>query len=173
MNPSEPKAFALRVRVPDRLVSTLYSTTASDINGMQSLTVNGEAMTPVVEDGYAVITREWKAGDTVAFELPMKPYRVKAIDQVAADRGRVAIKYGPLVYNVETADKNLLYNAAAGGPDSNVLPQDAPLTTDWKPELLGGVVVINGKWSDGSALTAVPNFARENRGGRSIVWVRD
>jgi DUF1680 family protein len=172
VNPASPKMFALRVRIPNRTVSTLYSTT-SDVNGMQSLSVNGQALTPVVEDGYAVIAREWKAGDTVRFELPMLPYRVKAIDRVAADRGRVAIKFGPLVYNVEAADNNLLYDAAQGGPDGNVLASDSALTTEWKPELLGGVVVVKGQWTNGSALTAVPNFARDNRGGRSIVWMRD
>jgi DUF1680 family protein len=172
VNPASPKTFSLRVRIPDRTVSTLYSTT-SNVNGMQALAVNGQPMTPVVEDGYAVISREWKAGDTVTFELPLTPYRVKAIQQVAADRGRVAIKCGPLVYTVESADKNLLYDASQTGPDVKVLADNAPLTTEWQPHLLGGVMVIKGQWSDGSPLLAIPNFARNNRGGRSMIWVRD
>ncbi len=71
---------------------------------MTSIAVNGAPVDPKIENGYAVITRNWKAGDKINFELPMKPQRVKAIEQVAADRGLVAVKYGPLVYNFEAAD---------------------------------------------------------------------
>ena len=50
---------------------------------------------------------------------------------------------------------------------------DAPLTTEWKPDLLGGVVVIHGTLADGKPFTAIPYYARGNRGGRSVVWIRD
>ena len=30
-----------------------------------------------------------------------------------------------------------------------MLPPDAPLTTEWRPDLLGGVTVIRGKFADG------------------------
>jgi hypothetical protein len=42
---------------------------------------------------------------------------------------------------------------------------DAPLRAEWRPDLLGGVVVVKGKWADGSELLAVPNYARMNRVG--------
>ena len=42
---------------------------------------------------------------------------------------------------------------------------DAPLHAEWKPDLLGGVMVIEGNWSDGSKLVAIPNYARMNRVG--------
>jgi uncharacterized protein len=35
------------------------------------------------------------------------------------------------------------------------------------------VMTIRGKLADGSPLLAIPNFARNNRGGRSVVWIRD
>jgi hypothetical protein len=34
-------------------------------------------------------------------------------------------------------------------------------------------MVLNGTFADGSPMIAIPNYARENRGGRSIVWIRD
>jgi hypothetical protein len=43
------------------------------------------------------------------------------------------------------------------------LPSGAPLSTEWKPDQLGGVVVITGAFADGSPMTAIPNFARYNR----------
>jgi DUF1680 family protein len=93
----------------------------------------------------------------------MKPCRVTAIDKVKADRGKVALMYGPLVYNIESVDQ----------PIDKVLAPDSPLTTQWKPDLLGGVMVINGKFTDGTDFQAIPNYMRLNRGGRSIVWIRD
>jgi hypothetical protein len=40
---------------------------------------------------------------------------------------------------------------------------DTTLTTEWKGDLLGGVMVIKGKFADGTPLIAVPNYARTNR----------
>jgi DUF1680 family protein len=116
-----------------------------------------------IENGYAVIKREWKRGDVVRFELPLRVQRVRADERIVADRGRVALRYGPLIYNIEAVDQKI----------DGVLQPDSPLTAEWKPDLLEGVVAIRGKFADGSPLLAVPNYARNNRGGRSIVWIRD
>jgi hypothetical protein len=113
--------------------------------------------------GYAQITRTWQAGDKIDLVFPMQVQRVRADERVMADRGRVALKYGPLVYNIESVDQNV----------NSVLSDDSPLTTEWDANLLGGVMVIKGKFTDGSPLTAIPNYARLNRGGRSLVWIRD
>jgi hypothetical protein len=75
----------------------------------------------------------------------------------------VALKFGPLVYNIESVDQNV----------NSVLSDDSPLTAEWNANLLGGVMIIKGKFADGSPLTAIPNYARLNRGGRSLVWIRD
>src|SRR5262249_23287377 len=115
-----------------------------------------------------VITREWKAGDLIELELPIKPQRVKASEKVAADRGLVAVRLGPLVYNFEAADNP--------GMDRSTLPalgSDSPLNANWGPDLLDGVVVIKAQAPDGSPLMAIPNYARNNRTGRSAVWIRD
>jgi DUF1680 family protein len=89
---------------------------------------------------------------------------VKADEHIAADRGRVALRYGPLIYNVESADQ----------PNLNLKPDTKSLVTEWRKDLLGGVLVIKGKWSDGSPLLAIPNYARENRGAeKSLVWLNN
>jgi uncharacterized protein len=162
VNPSTPTRFTLHIRVPNRGVSTLYTNTPA-VNGITSLAVNGQKLDPKIDRGYAVIDRIWAPGDKVELDLPMEPVRVKAADEVAADRGRVALKFGPLVYNIESKDQNI----------DAVLDPKSPLTTTWNPDLLGGVLVIHGAFNDGSPLTAIPNYARLNRGGRSIVWMRD
>ncbi len=152
VNPEQPRTFSVYVRIPNRTTSALYRESPA-IKGVKRFSVNGVAVTPTIEKGYAIVTREWKAGDHIELELPMEPQRVTADDRVKADLGTVALKYGPLVYNVETADNH----------DINQPLSDAPLTTEWKPELLGGVMVIKGAWQDGSPMVAIPNYARMNR----------
>jgi len=152
VNPAKPSKFTIYIRVPDRATSSLY-TGIPAVKGLKALSVNGKPVTPKIVNGYAEINRDWKAGDRIDLELPMEIQFVTADERIAADRGRVAIKYGPLVYNVEKADQ----------PDIDKYIGTGPLSIEWKKDLLGGVLVINGKWSDGSPLVAIPNYARNNR----------
>jgi DUF1680 family protein len=152
VNPEQATTFSVYVRIPDRNTSELYTETPA-VRGMKSFAVNGHEVKPRIEKGYAVVTREWKAGDHIDLELPMEPQRVRADSRIKADVDLVALKYGPLVYNVETADQHNLEQALS----------DAPLKMEWRPDLLGGVLAMNGKWQDGTAMLAVPNYARMNR----------
>jgi DUF1680 family protein len=160
VNPATEKQLTLRLRSPNRQVSALYHA-VPDANGITSILLNGQAITPEIKDGYAVISRRWERGDKVQLELPLRVQRVTADERVTADRARVALRCGPLVYNIESVDQNI----------NGVLKADAPLTTQWQPDLLDGVLVIRGFFEDGSPFCAIPNYARNNRGGRSIVWI--
>jgi len=188
VNPKTSKRFAIRIRVPNRNVSALYKGTPES-GGIASVAVNGSVMKPAIEHGYAVIARTWKAGDRIDFTLPLQVQRVRANEKIAADKDRVALRYGPLVYNIEQVDQDI---AKALGPSS-------ALRAEWNANLLGGVMVIRGTFADGSPLMAIPNHARYNRnpplpppppapapppgGGRaarpapppptSIVWIRE
>ncbi|HVT80999.1 MAG TPA: beta-L-arabinofuranosidase domain-containing protein, partial [Phycisphaerae bacterium] len=72
VNPKDAKHFALRVAIPDRQVSKLY-TPDKAVTGLTSLAVNGAAVANVkMEKGYAVIERDWKAGDHIDLEVPMQ-----------------------------------------------------------------------------------------------------
>ncbi len=177
VNPKAEKNFNVKVRVPDRSVSNLYTGTPES-NGMTSISVNGSVIRPPIEKGYAVIARNWKAGDKIDLMLPMKVQRIKGSNKIAATTGQVALRYGPLIYSAESVDQDL----------NNVLSPESALTTEWRSDFLGGVMVVKGTWADGSALAAIPNYARNNRdsdaaedsGGRgrrsrpvsSIVWMR-
>ena len=160
MRPEHAATFSVHVRVPNRATSKLYTETPA-VSGLKSLKVNGHAVTPHIEKGYAVITRHWEPGDTIEIELPMEPQRVKADPRIMADTDRIALRYGPLIYNVETADQHDL-----GQPLS-----DAPLKAEWRPDLLGGVVAITGTWQDGTPMLAVPNYVRMNRAEQPKVEV--
>jgi hypothetical protein len=144
-------------------VSELYPCTPN-ADGITSSSLNGKTVTPVIDKGYVVFKRSWKAGDRIDLVLPMKVQRVKASKEIAADRGRVALRYGPLIYNIERVDQDV----------TGILSPNAPLTTEWKPDLFKavngapeGVVVIKGAFADGSPLLAIPNYARNNRGTQS------
>ncbi|HEY2466556.1 MAG TPA: beta-L-arabinofuranosidase domain-containing protein [Terracidiphilus sp.] len=154
VNPEQAKTFSVYVRIPDRTTSKLYKD-APQVRGVKKFAVNGEEQTPTIRKGYAVITRKWKAGDRVELELPMEPQRVIADNRIAADLGLVALRYGPLIYNLEVGDNETIERKIG----------DAPLKAEWRPDLLGGVMAISGKWQDGSPMLAIPNFARMNRVG--------
>ncbi len=182
VNPKAAKKFSLRIRVPQRGVSSLYRCTP-DVNGITAVSVNGSVVKPAIENGYAVVTRSWTAGDKIDIVLPMKVQRVRADERIEATRKKVALRYGPLIYNIEKADQDI----------SKPLSPDSLLTTEWRKDFLGGVVVIKGKFADGTPLLAIPNFVRFNRqpglalpppsrnaGGKrpepspaSIVWIRE
>jgi uncharacterized protein len=166
LNPSKPTAFTVKVRVPDWTPSTLY-TSASAADGITDLAVNGVASTVSLDKGYAVLCRTWTSGDTIDFRIPLSVRRLKALDQVSADVGRVALKYGPFIYNIEATDHK--------GADITalVLNPSEPITTEWNATLLDGVMTLKSKFANGTPMIAIPHYARNNRGGRSIVWIRD
>jgi DUF1680 family protein len=155
VNPKQSKRFSVFVRVPNRTTSELYTPTP-EVSGLKWLSVNGKPMKVKAEKGYAEISRKWNAGDKIDFELPMEVQRIKADEKIAANRGLVAMRYGPLIYNVERADQADI---------SQPLGKE-PLTTEWRGDLLEGVMVIKGKWADGKPMTAIPNYARQNRLGQ-------
>jgi hypothetical protein len=68
-------------------------------------------------------------------------------------KDKVALRVGPLVYNIEQVDQDI----------TKTLPPTAPLKTEWRGDFLNGVNVITITFADGSPMTAIPNFARYNR----------
>jgi len=154
VNPEEAKTFSVYVRIPDRHTSKLY-TGSPRLQGVKRFAVNGQEQVPIMQKGYAVVTREWQPGDRIELELPMEPQRVDADSRIKADLGLVALQYGPLIYNVENADNKSIHRKLS----------DEPLRAEWRPDLLDGIMVITGTWQDGSPMLAVPNFARMNRVG--------
>jgi DUF1680 family protein len=163
VNPATPTTFTLKIHVPNRSMSALY-TPSPPISGLTSLQLNGSPLSPVITNGYATITRTWTAGDTINLVLPMAIQRIKASGNVPADVGLVALQYGPLIYNVESVDQDITDYA---------LNPSAALSTSWTNNFLGGLVLINGQWSNGSTFMAIPNYARLNRGGSTAVWFKD
>ncbi len=143
-----------------------------------TLSVNGQPAPYTMQDGYAVIEREWKKGDSVNLQLPMDIKRIIATDKVKDDRNRVALERGPLVYCLEHTDNN-------GEAMNIILPDQANLASTYNEELLNGVVTISGEatvikpTADGAGIqtvkqniTAIPYYAWANRGqGQMQIWI--
>lgn len=152
VNPADAKRFTLYVRAPNRSTSRLYRA-VPEVRGLKSLAVNGRLVKVTVRNGYAVIGRTWKAGDRVEWEVPLAPQRLYGHEKIEATRGKVALRYGPLIYNIEQADQDI----------TKALAPNAPIVAEWRQDFLGGVIVLKSQFTDGSPLLAVPNYVRMNR----------
>jgi len=172
--------FSMRLRVPgwamDHPVPGDLYRDLMPARDTVSLKVNGLLVPIRLERGFAVIARQWTTGDTVDLHLPMPIRRVVAHPAVKADEGRVAVERGPLVYTAESVDN--------GGRVTNLLLADqSPLTAEWRPDVLNGIMAITGKasavrvrngatLSEPVPLTLIPYYGWAHRGkGEMAVWL--
>ena len=122
---SKPTAFAANFRIPAWAEGA-------------SVSINGKRVsTPVVPGTFASLSREWKNGDRVSLELPMK-MRLEAINPRHPDT--VALLRGPVV----------LFPIA---------PSSRPIT---RQQLLSATDAGSGKWqvqTAGAPMTMLPFIA--------------
>ncbi len=181
VRPEKAMDFAVLVRIPGwvqgrPVPSDLYRY-ADDTPGEVVLKVNGERVRLGTDKGYTVIERRWRKGDVVELQLPMKVRRVLANEEVEADRGRVSLERGPIVYCAEWADNG-------GNVHNLVLEDDVELSTEYRAELLSGVTVVRGQVkavrqekggkvvSKSHELVAIPYCVWAHRGkGAMAVWL--
>jgi DUF1680 family protein len=179
--PERPENFTLCLRIPgwaqdQPLPGDLYRYVVTSSSAKPSLRVNGEVYPLSVEKGFAAISRRWEKGDAVQLTLPMSIHRVIANEAVQADRGRVAVEKGPLVYCAEWADN--------GGHVANLMLDDnSSLTVEARPELLRGLDTLsaeataylskgNKTVSRKQKLILIPYYAWAHRGkGEMTVWI--
>lgn len=165
--PSAGSTFELRIRIPgwsrgEPVPSDLYRYFDAGANASPTLKVNGESIRIELDNGFAVIRRAWTAGDVVELDLPMPVRRVVSHEKVTENTGKVALERGPLVYCAEQADNLTPVPELA-------VTDDAPITAEHRPDLLGGVTVLR---SEAAGLTAVPYYAWNHRGpGAMAVWL--
>jgi len=123
-----------------------------------------------VEDGYAVLTRQWQEGDVIELEQDMPVERIVGHPFSGAIRERVAIQRGPVVYCLEGVDNQTIHDP--------LLPVHAKFQEQYRPDSLGGVVVITSEDAGGDPITAIPYFAWDNRPIASaeqdwlVVWLK-
>ena len=150
---------------------------------LTALTVNGAAISPRVEKGYAYL--ECPAGDSeIVLTLNVRPRFLYADPRVSADSGKAALTLGPLVYCFEEVDNGPDLAAAILDPSKGAEPRPCPVdgsvpaltVSGWREQVLGGDDVLYRDTAPGCApagFTAVPYYLWNNRGrGEMRVWMR-
>ncbi len=108
---TEGEEFTLWLRIPtwctDRFVAgELYSYADGESGKSPKAKVNGVAVRAQAVDGYLPVKRCWKSGDKVVLDLPMRVRYSVADARVEADRNRLCVTRGPLVYCAEGVDNS-------------------------------------------------------------------
>jgi len=181
IDPAASRKFALKLRIPtwarQRFVPGKLYSYVDKLGPRWTLKVNGEAVDGELDKGFATVERLWKRGDKVELDLPMPIRYNTAIYQVKANRDRIALTRGPLVYCAEQADNGgekvqRFFIPEPAGPDE--------IRTDVIEDgLLEGIVRVSvpamevvGDSSKASTVRLVPYYAWNNRGEQSmVVWM--
>ena len=118
-----------------------------------------------LKQGFAQVTRDWKAGDTVTLDMEMPVRRVVANPAVEADRNRFALERGPVVYCAEGADNN-------GQVLDKVFAGPVRLQLNERPDLFGGVTTVQMTGAaNADTLVCIPYYAWCHRGPNEMrVW---
>lgn len=176
VDPESSASFTLRVRIPSWCDSFM-------------LQVNGVPVhDPVVKNGYAALSRSWKAGDAVTLAMDMPVRLLGANVRVREDAGKVAIQRGPVVYCVEECDNGADLHALVLDPkrEAKVIPDGSIVPGSVSLELSGyrehspdGDDALyadygNGPRRDPCAIHAIPYYQWGNRKKKQemLVWLR-
>lgn len=179
---SQAGEFDLNVRVPgwcrgQSSSEDLYQI-ENHVADCAHFNVNGRPVDQVeIVRGYARMHRRWKSGDVVQLQLDMPVQRIKANSQVEADKNRVALMSGPIVYCFEGTDNGQAVQ-------NLVIPPETEFKRKFEPDLLGGVTVLKATATgvfrtpsdhvvpEPFQITAVPYYANANRGTCQMqVWM--
>ncbi|MCO5945733.1 glycoside hydrolase family 127 protein [Mucilaginibacter flavidus] len=177
VEPESPHKFNLLIRIPGwsrskAIPSDLYSF-ENESSSKIEIKLNGHPLKYHIENGYAVINREWKKGDKVQVNLPMDVEKITANKTLVDDRNKIALQRGPIVYSAEWKDNN-------GKVSNLMIPDNAIFKPQYEKDILNGVTVLKGeairrgglrKGTKKVVLTAIPYYSWANRGpGEMTVW---
>jgi DUF1680 family protein len=178
VSPEKAHHFTLKLRIPtwalDQFVPGALYQYDNKSERNWAVQINGKMILAPLENGFAVLDRKWQPGDKVLLTLPMPVRFNTALAAVEADRGRVAVTKGPLVYCAEGVDND--------GPVQRFflenLAQADPKTEPIAKGILKNIpeITLNGKIKDNkgirkSSIKLIPYYAWDNRGDTSmLVW---
>ncbi|WP_121357635.1 glycoside hydrolase family 127 protein [Flavisolibacter nicotianae] len=152
------------------------------------LLINGTtpAGVSVTEGTYVELKHQWKAGDVVRLQLPMEAMLMEANPLVEETRAQVAVKRGPIVYCLESADLPASVKPFNVGLSLGTKFTAQPIKIDGANIMsLTGIATVLNDESWGNQLyreatkktktvivRLIPYFAWANRsGGNMTVWL--
>lgn len=128
VSPAAPKEFTLFARIPG------WATGAT-------VAVNGRPEAGIKPGQYVPIKRTWKPGDVVTLEFPLHTEIVASNPRVSEDRGKVAVRRGPVIFCMEELDQPS--GIALSDIAINVNEQlGKEFQGEYKADLLDGVEVL-------------------------------
>lgn len=174
LNPEKSQEFSLRLRIPtwagndEFMPGGLYTYRNAEHGDIQ-LSVNGQVADYEMIDGFAVITRVWKAGDNVELDLPMDVRYVKCDERVADNLNTTAVTRGPLVYCAEEVDNGVPVQTLTIDSEASSSAETSTFTSG----ILNGIDYITCPGNQ--PVKMVPYYAWSNRdsGRTMMVWIRN
>jgi len=172
INPAEKEAeFCFAVHIPKWCRDAVFL-----INGVQAAVD--------ATDGYAYISRKWKAGDTLDIKIQLPVLRIYSNLAVSGNAGQVCLQRGPIIYCFEETDNDSLLAALRLPPGSEikvneitdgVLKGMIALTADGIKETGSDDLYTEQRpKKEAIILKAVPYYAWCNREpGGMRVWIRE
>jgi DUF1680 family protein len=133
--------FALKLRIPGWAEHA-------------AIQVNGEPVPGNSTPGtYTEIGRAWRKGDVVELNLPLPSQLMEAHPLVEEASGQVAVRRGPLIYCLESADLPQDISVT-----DILLPANLGLKPRFEPGFLGGITVLEGSaWARVSEKSPLEN----------------
>ena len=104
------------------------------------IAVNGKMVVDVMPGTFARIERQWAKGDEIAIDMPMKTTFVEGHPRIEELRNQVALKRGPVVYCIESAD------LPKGADITDVyISSEKTLASNYRSDFLGGLATLEGE----------------------------
>jgi DUF1680 family protein len=173
VNTKRKAKFRLLLRIPGwangKPVPTDLYYYDDDKENTVTLLENGKTRKIKIQNGYAVIEKEWNNGDEVALHFDMPVRRVAANEKAKYDTGLLAVERGPILYSMESIDQTHPYLF------DMIVPKETNIEAHYDKDLLGGITVLTGKAiknNDSVDFKAIPYSVWNNRGtGQLMVWM--
>ena len=174
------EALAVKLRIPGWLTQRAGQLRINGVDGDMEL----------VPGRFAEVKREWKSGDVIELTLSFAPTLWEANPLVEETLNQVAVRYGPLIYCVESPDLPagvrltdvVIPGARRGEPAVSAV---TIANADVRKVVIDAVALQRPAWSTGQLyrelplstprpfpLTLIPYFAWGNRGDAEMsVWL--
>ena len=162
-----PAEFSLYLRIPDWCTDP-------------AICINGQPIQPVMEKGYALITRTFSDGDRIELTLPMQARFVFCDSRVPYNAGKTTLQRGPIVYCTEQADNGEMLWTLAVDTSRPVEKLDTPsigggvaLRVQGSRQFLRGRKLYAEQMPElkPETITMIPYYVWGNRGiGEMSVW---
>jgi DUF1680 family protein len=160
--------FTLHLRLPSWSTKPQVKVNGQD-EKTETISPRPEAVTASGYDPrgsrFLPITRAWSPDDRIEINFDMPIQLRRAHPKVKGHNGKIAVTRGPLVYCLESTDN----------PNVDIFNNKvntSSLQPVFEESLLGGIMKIKAKSTDGQTLTFIPYLLWGNRGeSKMTVWV--